>query len=162
GLVLAGFVGVSLVGPFVLAKKNDLPLERVYGDFAVSAASRIGGGNGQNPTASDRRALAAGRDAYTGSCSVCHGASGDGRGEVGADSGQASAADGRGVSGFQLQPVAVPAPTMDQLDRADALSPDAPSRGAAIYFAQGCQLCHGPVGDAPANLGLPRGGRPEA
>ena len=51
---------------------------------------------------------------------------------------------------------------MDQLDRADALSPDAPARGAAVYFAQGCQLCHGPVGDAPANLGLARGGGPEA
>ena len=86
GLVLAGFVAVLLVGPFILAKKNDLPLERVYGDFAVSMASRIGGGNAQNPTANDRRALGAGRDAYTGSCSVCHGASGDGRGVFGTSS----------------------------------------------------------------------------
>jgi mono/diheme cytochrome c family protein len=42
------------------------------------------------------------------------------------------------------------------------LSPDPQARGAAIYFAQGCALCHGAVGDAPANLGLARGGGPEA
>src|SRR5438270_7260759 len=46
-------------------------------------ASRIGGGNRQNPQANDRRALAAGREAYTGSCAVCHGATGDGRGVFG-------------------------------------------------------------------------------
>ena len=29
------------------------------------------------------------------------------------------------------------------------------ARGAALYFAQGCQLCHGATGNAPANLSLP-------
>src|SRR5438270_3399262 len=79
-------LGVIVGGPFVLAKRGDLPLERVYGDFAVSMASRIGGGNRQNPQANDRRALAAGREAYTGSCAVCHGATGDGRGVFGTSS----------------------------------------------------------------------------
>jgi hypothetical protein len=63
--------GAIIVGPWVLAKHGDLPLERMYGDFAVSMASSIGGGNRQTPLANDRRALAAGREAYTGSCGVC-------------------------------------------------------------------------------------------
>ena len=219
-LVLAGFVAVLLVGPVHPGEEEERPtagarlrrLRRLDG-LADRRRQRA------NPTANDRRALNAGRDAYTGSCSVCHGASGNGRGVFGTSSypnatdlrshdaaeksdaqlfliiknglnftGMPGFADqysdqdiwsmvsyiralqnpdsvptggnGRGFGGFQLQPVTVPAATMDQLDRANALSTDASARGAAVYFAQGCQLCHGPVGDAPANLGLARG-RPE-
>ncbi len=89
--VLLGVLGVALlaalvVGPWVLGKRGDLPLERVYGDFAVSSASRLGAGDRPNPVANDRRALLAGREAYTGSCAVCHGATGDGRGIFGTSS----------------------------------------------------------------------------
>ena len=47
----------------------------------------------------------------------------------------------------------VPTPTTLQLAAANP-SGDAAQRGAAIYFAQGCQSCHGPIGDAPGNLAL--------
>jgi mono/diheme cytochrome c family protein len=80
GSVVVAFV---VIGPLVLAKRNDAPLERAYGDFAVSIASRLGSGNAQNPQAQNQRALIAGRDAYTGSCGMCHGATGDGRGVFG-------------------------------------------------------------------------------
>jgi mono/diheme cytochrome c family protein len=56
----------------------------------------------------------------------------------------------------------VPAPTQDELGRADPLSAEPAARGAALYFAQGCNLCHGATGNAPANLSLPLGGGPEA
>ncbi len=227
GVVGCLLLGAAVVGPATLAKQNDLPLERAYGDYAVSIASRIGGGNAQNPVASNGRALAAGRDAYTGSCAVCHGASGDGRGMLGTSSypnatdltshDAAEKSDAQlfwiiknglaftGMPGFGDQysdqdiwsmvtfvramqnpssapqggpgrgpggpptsnsgtfaAVNIPAPSADQLDRADPTSGDPPARGAAVYFAQGCQLCHGAVGDAPANLGLARGGGSEA
>jgi mono/diheme cytochrome c family protein len=242
GVVGLGLIGAVIGGPAVVAKRGDLPLERIYGDFAVSMASRIGGGNQQNPVANNGRALAAGRDAYTGSCAVCHGANGDGRGVLGTSSypnatdlrthdvaeksdaqlfwivknglnftgmpgfadqysdqdiwsivtfiralqepsqvpqgvggpgpggGAPPAAAGRGprggggegFQGFQAAAVSIPQTTNDQLDRADPLSSDAPARGAALYFAQGCDLCHGATGTAPANLSLPRGGGPEA
>ena len=55
----------------------------------------------------------------------------------------------RGQSGA-LQ---VPAPTQAQLAVADPHG-DAVARGAAVYFAQGCQLCHGAVGNAPGELAL--------
>jgi mono/diheme cytochrome c family protein len=296
-------LGVVVGGPFVLAKRGDLPLERVYGDFAVSMASRIGGGNRQNPQANDRRALAAGREAYTGSCAVCHGATGDGRGVFGTSSypnatdlrshdaieksdaqmywiiqnglnftgmpgfgdqysdqdiwslvtyiralqdparasqpatsqpgpsggsgpsggpgstgasggsggqgapgpsggsGESVGAgspggtpaqgparqpsdDGRGSAGpgpsggppfaggqpgprggaqpFSLAPISIAAPTAEQLGRADPFSTEPDARGASMYFAQGCHLCHGAVGDAPGDLGLSRGAGPEA
>src|SRR3954454_11149910 len=74
GIVLGGLgtviVGAVIVGPLVLSKRNDLPLERIYGDFAFSVISRAFGDSQQNPAANDRRALAAGREAYTGSCGV--------------------------------------------------------------------------------------------
>jgi mono/diheme cytochrome c family protein len=49
--------------------------------------------------------------------------------------------------------VEVPAPTMAELQVANPLGTPA-QRGAAVYFAQGCQYCHGAVGKAPAGLGL--------
>ena len=69
--------------PFALTHRQDLPLERIYGDAAVSVVSQVLGGNATNPVANDRRALDTGRIAYTGSCAVCHGAKGDGRGVFG-------------------------------------------------------------------------------
>lgn len=226
GLLLLGVVvgvlgtillGIAIVGPLVVAKRNDLPLERVYGDLAVSLASRVGGGNQQNPVAQNTRALAAGRDGYTGSCSVCHGATGDGRGVFGLSSypnatdltshDAVEKSDGQlfwivknglsftGMPGFADQysdqdvwsivsyiralenpssvptgrnaqvrfgPIRVPTPTSDQLDRADPTSAEASARGAAVYFAQGCQTCHGAVGDAPGNMALSLGGGSEA
>ena len=49
--------------------------------------------------------------------------------------------------------LAILEPTSEQLSAADpAVSRQA--RGAAIYFAQGCHLCHGPEGDAPGDLSI--------
>ena len=47
----------------------------------------------------------------------------------------------------------VPAPTMSELQVANPHG-TAAQRGAAVYFAQGCQYCHGAVGKAPSGLGL--------
>lgn len=242
GVLATLVVGAVVVAPWVLAKHQDLPLERVYGDFAVSIASRLGAGNAQNPVAQNGRALVAGRDAYTGSCAVCHGANGDGRGVFGTSSypnatdlrshdaaeksdaqlfwivknglsftgmpsfgeqyndqdiwslvtyiralqdpsranpsgsgnnggppGQSPAGNQPDAGGsgrqagrtFQLAAINVPTPTADQIGLANPSSADAVARGAAIYFAQGCQTCHAAAGDAPGNLGLRRGGSPE-
>jgi mono/diheme cytochrome c family protein len=47
----------------------------------------------------------------------------------------------------------VPAPTPEQLAAADPKG--SPSqRGAAVYFAQNCDSCHGAVGNAPAELAI--------
>jgi mono/diheme cytochrome c family protein len=222
GVIGTVLVGIAVIGPLVIAKRSDLPLERIYGDVAVSIASRFGAGNQQNPNAQNPRAVSAGRDAYTGSCAMCHGATGDGRGVFGPSSypnatdltahdateksdGQmfwiiknglsftgmpgfdnqysdqdiwslvsyvrvlqnpssVPAGRGGGGSGAQPQfgPIDVPVPSIDQLDRADPASRDPVGRGAAVYFALGCQTCHGAIGDAPGNLGLSRGGGPEA
>lgn len=48
----------------------------------------------------------------------------------------------------------IPAATVAQIAVADPLSSTASARGAAVYFAQGCQYCHGAVGNAPGELGL--------
>jgi mono/diheme cytochrome c family protein len=224
GVFGCAFIAAFVLAPAIIAKRGDLPLERIYGDFAVGIASRVGAGNAQNPLANNPRALAAGRDAYTGSCAVCHGAAGDGRGMLGTSSypnatdltshDAVEKSDGQlfwiiknglnftGMPGFADQysdediwsmvsftralqnpgsvpqntgrgparpaaqgtfaAVDIPAPTTDQLDRANPTSSDPAARGAAVYFAQGCHLCHAATGDAPANLGLSRGGGPEA
>jgi mono/diheme cytochrome c family protein len=47
----------------------------------------------------------------------------------------------------------IPKPTEAQLAVADPHG-NAIARGAAVYFAQGCQLCHGAVGTAPGELAL--------
>jgi mono/diheme cytochrome c family protein len=59
----------------------------------------------------------------------------------------------RSLQSGQPAAVNVPSPTFAQLHAADP-NGDPVARGAAVYFAQGCQSCHGPVGDAPANLAL--------
>ena len=51
------------------------------------------------------------------------------------------------------RPIEVPASTVGQLSAADPRGGPV-ARGAAIYFAQGCVLCHGANGDAPDGLGL--------
>ena len=59
----------------------------------------------------------------------------------------------RALQNGQAGPVEVPTPTADQLAPADP-SGDAAKRGTAVYFAQGCHQCHGPIGDAPGDLAL--------
>jgi mono/diheme cytochrome c family protein len=61
----------------------------------------------------------------------------------------------RSLQNWPSAAVNVPSPTFAQLQAADPNGdPVARGAGAAVYFAQGCQSCHGPVGDAPANLAL--------
>lgn len=192
----AGFI-LFVATPLALVHRQDLPLERQYGNVAVSVAARLQAGNAANPVANSPRAVAAGRDAYTGSCASCHGATGDGTGAFGQatyppatdlTSGDAkeksdaelfwitknglsfTAMPGfgqqyndqgiwslvsyiRALQGGQADAVIVPTPTMLQLAAANP-SGDAAQRGAAVYFAQGCQGCHGPIGNAPGNLSL--------
>lgn len=193
-------VGVGM--PLAIAHRTDLPLERLYGDVAVSLASRQGG-NTPNPLGANPRAVEAGRNAYTGSCAVCHGANGDGRGAFG-DGLYPPASDLRahdtqeksdaqlfwilknglsfaGMPAFGQQyddqtlwalvsymrtlpkgsgALAVPTPDAAQLALADP-NGDPVHRGAAVYFAQGCDKCHGAVGNAPGELRL-RGADREA
>jgi mono/diheme cytochrome c family protein len=197
GAVAALLLLVVVALPFALTHRQDLPLERVYGDAAVSVVSRILGGDAPNPVASDPRALATGRAAYTGSCAVCHGAKGDGRGAFGrttypdATDFTASAAKSKTDAqlfwivknglGFTAMPafggqykddeiwamvayiralqrgtasaLAIPEPSLAQLAAADPAT-SRQTRGAAIYFALGCHLCHGPEGDAPGDLSI--------
>ncbi|MFN8484989.1 MAG: c-type cytochrome [Anaerolineae bacterium] len=191
-------IGTVFVGmPLALGHRNDLPLERLYGDVAVSIASRSAA-DLQNPVASNPRALETGRNAYTGSCAVCHGANGDGKGTFGAGlyppasdlrahdtqektDGQlfwiiknglsfagmpgfgdkyddqtiwAMVAYTRALGGGNAPPAAqVPPPTTEQLAVANPAG-DTVGRGAAVYFGQGCYLCHGAIGNAPGNLAL--------
>lgn len=55
------------------------------------------------------------------------------------------------------EPLDIPVPTEGQLVVANPQG-DSSQRGAAVYFASGCHLCHGAVGNASAELHL-RGGR---
>ncbi|HEY7623730.1 MAG TPA: c-type cytochrome [Candidatus Limnocylindria bacterium] len=197
GAAVAGIVALVVALPLALTHRMDLPLERLYGDAAVSAVSRILGGDAANPVASDPRALTTGRNAYTGSCAVCHGAKGDGRGAFGPST-YPDATNLLGDTakektdaqlfwivknglGFTAMPafrdqyqdaeiwamvayiralqrgnasaLAIPEPTAAQLSLADPAG-DRMARGAAIYFAQGCHLCHGAEGDAPGDLSI--------
>jgi mono/diheme cytochrome c family protein len=83
GLAVAAVAGLAGVAPLVLTHRQDLPLERAYGNAAVSLVARIGAASVPAAPTADPRAVAAGRASYTGSCSQCHGASGDGRGVFG-------------------------------------------------------------------------------
>jgi mono/diheme cytochrome c family protein len=197
GAVTALVLVLVVAVPFALTHRQDLPLERIYGDAAVSIVSRVLGGDAQNPVANDPRSLITGRAAYTGSCAVCHGAKGDGRGAFGrttypdATDFTSEAAKGKSDAqlfwiaknglGFTAMPafgsqykdaeiwamvayirelqrgtasaLSIPEPSSAQLAAADP-TVSRQTRGAAIYYAQGCHLCHGPEGDAPAELGL--------
>jgi mono/diheme cytochrome c family protein len=195
---VAALVAVLVVAlPFALTHREDLPLERAYGDAAVSLVSRVLGGDAPNPVATDERALSTGRAAYTGSCALCHGAKGDGRGVFGPTTyPDATDLTGAGAKrktdaqlfwivknglGFTAMPafggqykddeiwamvayiralgrggagaLSIPTPGIAQLTAANPTG-DRQARGAAIYFAHGCHLCHGPEGDASGALSL--------
>jgi mono/diheme cytochrome c family protein len=197
---------LAIVGaPLVLMHRQDLPLEQQYGRAAIGVAARLSAGSAANPVASNPRAVTAGRDAYTGSCAVCHGATGDGKGAFGQatyptatdltthDAIEKSDAElfwitrnglsFTGMPGFGTQyddqeiwsivsylrllqagqpgALTVPTPSPSQLAQADPQG-DGAQRGAAIYFAQNCQACHGPIGNAPGNLALRGSGETDA
>jgi mono/diheme cytochrome c family protein len=199
GLGAAALFGLFLLPPLALTHRRDLPLEVRYGRAIVGLVSWLGGGRLRSPVARENRGvLETGRNAYTGSCAICHGASGDGRGVFGSatyppatsliDEDVRRRSDGQlfwviknGLS-FTAMPsfadqysdqdiwalviylralqagragpaVLVPLPAPEQLAVADPTG-DAARRGAAVYFAAGCHLCHGPAGDAPGELAL--------
>ena len=84
GLAVAAIGGAIVVGPVALIHRDASPLELAYGNAIVSLASRVGAASvGANPVPSNPETLQAARAAYTGSCSQCHGAAGDGRGAFG-------------------------------------------------------------------------------
>jgi mono/diheme cytochrome c family protein len=197
GAVAALVVVLVVALPFALTHRQDLPFERLYGNAAVGVVSRVLGGDAANPLAADPRAIPVGRAAYTGSCAVCHGAKGDGRGVFGrstypdATDFTSEVARNRTDAqlfwivknglGFTAMPafgskyedaqiwalvayiralqrgtssaLAIPEPSPAQLAAADPAQ-SRHTRGAALYFALGCHLCHGPEGDAPGDMGI--------
>lgn len=204
GIVVGGILallGVVFVGmPLALGHRNDLPLEKLYADFAVKLAVLTQAGSAQNPAGNNPRAIESGRTAYTGSCAVCHGANGDGKGAFGQSiyppATDLRADDTQGKSDAQLfwivknglsfagmpafgdqytdqdiwslvsytrslantsaaggRTLDVPVATTAELALADPQG-DAAGRGAAVYFASGCHLCHGAAGNAPGELRL--------
>lgn len=197
GALLTGVAILVLGLPLALTHRQELPLERAYGEIAVGLVSRVLGGDATNPRANDAQALSAGRAAFTGSCAICHGASGDGRGRLGQstypDATNLLSQRSKGKTdaqllwivknglGFTAMPafgdvykdddlwalvtyiralqrgaanaIRVPEPTEAQLLAANPAG-DRVARGAAVYFAQGCHLCHGPEGDAPDELSI--------
>lgn len=80
GVVATLAMEAVVVGPLALNHRQDLPLERKFGSFAVSLTARLHAGSQKNPVAQNPRALTSGRYAYTGSCAQCHGATGNGKG----------------------------------------------------------------------------------
>jgi mono/diheme cytochrome c family protein len=209
GLIVGALVVMALIVlvgmPLAVGHRRDLPFERLYGNLAVEIAVQTQAGSAQNPVAQNPRALEAGRLAYTGSCAVCHGVNGDGKGAFGRElyppATELSERDTQEKSDAKLfwiiknglsflgmpafgdsysdeqiwalvtytrslgnastrqGAVVVPTPTGEQLAIADPHG-DAVHQGAAVYFAQGCQTCHGAIGDAPGDLRL-RGGERE-
>lgn len=84
GLAIAAAAGALLVAPLALTHRDASSLETAYGNAMVSLVARVGGtGVGPNPLTLPAKTLQAARAAYTGSCSQCHGAAGDGRGAFG-------------------------------------------------------------------------------
>ena len=81
---LAALVLVAVVAlPLALTHRSELPFERRFAATVVSAVVSLSAGDAPNPVAGDASAVATGRAAYTGSCALCHGATGDGRGRFG-------------------------------------------------------------------------------
>jgi mono/diheme cytochrome c family protein len=189
---------LAVVGaPLALNHHQDLPLEQQYGHAVIGIAARLGAGNASNPVANNPRTVTAGRDAYTGSCAECHGATGDGKGAFGQSTyptatdltshdvvektdaelfwitksglsftGMPGFGDQyndqdiwfivsylRALQGGQQAAITVPTPSPSQVTQADPQGAAA-QRGAAIYFAQDCQACHGSTGNAPGDLAL--------
>ena len=82
----AGVMGllIALAAPIMLLTHHqELPLERRFGGAAVSLVVRLNAGDAKNPYGALPQATEPGRAAYTGSCAICHGAKGDGRGLLG-------------------------------------------------------------------------------
>src|SRR3954462_5188704 len=70
GFALAGLVGLLLLAPVALMHRDAGNLERAYGNAVIGMVTRLqGSGLGPNPVGSDARALEAGRNEFTGSCS---------------------------------------------------------------------------------------------
>lgn len=83
GVIVTLLLVVAIGMPLAVAHRQDLPLEQVYGNLAVELAVGTQASSTQNPVAQNSRALESGRYAYTGSCAVCHGVNGDGKGGFG-------------------------------------------------------------------------------
>lgn len=196
--VLGALLLIAAVGmPLAISHRNDLPLERLYGDAAVSVAARLHTGNATPPPAANPRALAEGQSSFL-TCAECHGATGKGNGVYGKgtypNATDLTAGDTKektdaqlfwitknglsftGMPAFGSQftdaeiwqlvaymralqngtaqaAIAIPTASAQQLAYAN-ISGDMAQQGAAIYFAQGCQACHGAVGNAPRNLAI--------
>ncbi len=87
GLTLAALLGLLIFAPIALMHHDAGALETAYGAAVVGLVARIqGAGLGANPVATTSRTLEAGRQSYTGSCSVCHGGLGEGTGTFGVTS----------------------------------------------------------------------------
>jgi mono/diheme cytochrome c family protein len=82
-VVVVIVVAAAAAGPVLaLGHRADLPFERQLGHLAIKmAASSMK--DAQIPSNLDRRASINGRMSFTGSCAVCHGAAGDGKGVFG-------------------------------------------------------------------------------
>jgi mono/diheme cytochrome c family protein len=203
GLILGGLLvggAVGFVAVTSLQRRSDLPLEQVFAGFAKEMAIPSSAKSLAPPgPLDDRRVLSRGREAYNGSCSVCHGADGNGQGRFGVamypppsdlrTAAVQSRSDGQiywvvkhGISfigmpafGEQYGDEALwavvayvralgrgdaptgnvtPQPTDEQLAVAHPFAAEADQRGAAVFFEQGCYMCHGPRGDAAGNLAL--------
>jgi mono/diheme cytochrome c family protein len=196
--VLSVIVILSLVIlPLAVGHRSDLPLERLYGDVAVSIAAKVHAGSQSNPVAANARAVQEAQSAYL-TCAQCHGPTGKGNGVYGhatypnatdlttGDAKEKSDAElfwitknGLSFTGmpafgdqFSDQEIwqlvtymralqngqapaaaAIPTASAQQLTAANPAG-TLPQQGAAIYFAQGCQACHGAVGNAPRNLAI--------
>lgn len=199
GVILSGLLLVFVAMPYAIGHRADVPFERLYGGLAISMASSRAAGDMENPLAGNSQAITRGRIAYTGSCAVCHGATGDGRGSFGEalypPATNLQLPDTQGKTDAELfwivknglsflgmpayadryddtdiwslvaymrtlsdeerrRPAQMPPPfTDEQLVSADPTG-DATARGAAIYFAQGCNLCHGAIGNGEGTLRL--------
>ena len=87
GLVIAGAVGALVGAPLALLHRDASSFELAYDNAMVNVATSLGARQvGANPLQATPESLQAARAAYTGSCSQCHGAAGDGRGAFGAAS----------------------------------------------------------------------------
>jgi mono/diheme cytochrome c family protein len=199
GALLAGGI-IAWVAASSLQRRVDLPMEQVFAGFAkdIAIPSSASGLTPPGPL-DDRRLLGRGREAFNGSCAVCHGADGSGQGRFGAamyppasdlrtanvqkrSDGQLYWVVKNGLSfvgmpafGEQYNDEAIwaivgyvralgrgdaptgsvtPLPTEENLAVAHPFAPEAERRGAAVFFEQGCYMCHGPRGDAVGNMAL--------
>lgn len=83
GFAVALLLVAVVALPLALTHRSELPFERRIASTLVSAVVSLSAGDAENPVAGDASAIATGRAAYTGSCALCHGATGDGRGRFG-------------------------------------------------------------------------------